>query len=189
MYLKLYKKHYLAVQQHHKAFALIEVLIAIIIFSIAMIALLAIQLEGIASAQSASYRNLASSLAYNLADQMRANSASVSANAYNATIAVGGSVGAKNSCRTVYYNTTGTTSQCSSAQMAQDDLYNFALNLKNQIPNANAYICRDSSVMDGSTSSSSCDGNGNYVIKIFWNDSSNKKLGTATNHLILEVQP
>jgi type IV pilus assembly protein PilV len=186
MYLKLDRTN---LKQSSKAFALIEVLIAIVIFSLSMIALLAVEMESIASAQSAGYRNIASSMAYNLADQMRANATAVSSNSYTATIAVGGSAGTKNSCRSVYYNTTGTASQCTSAQMAQDDLYNFALNLKSQIPNANAFICRDSSITDGSVSSSSCDGNGNYVIKIFWNDSSNKKLGITTNHLILEVQP
>lgn len=189
MHFKKHNKYYFFNSKTSRAFAMVEVLIAIVIFSISMIALLAVELEGIASAQSASYRNIASSLAYNLADQMRANAASVSSNAYTATVAVGASAGAKNNCRSFYYNTTATAAQCTSAQMAQDDLYNFALNLKNQIPNANAYVCRDSSITDGSVSASSCDGNGNYVIKIFWNDSSNKKLGTTTNHLILEVQP
>ena len=63
-------------------FTLLEVLIALLILSIGLLGLAALQTTGLRSNQMASMRTLATEAAYDITDRMRANPAGVAANEY-----------------------------------------------------------------------------------------------------------
>jgi type IV pilus assembly protein PilV len=95
-------------------FTLIEVLIAMLVLAIGLLGLAGLQAKSLSYTQSAYNRSLATELAYDLADRMRANISGI------ATYTAESSAQNAN-CE----NTSG----CSSSQMAQNDLYewNFAV--------------------------------------------------------------
>jgi type IV pilus assembly protein PilV len=63
-------------------FTLLEVLIALLVLSIGLLGLAALQTTGLRSNQMASMRTLATQLAYDMTDRMRANPAGLAANQY-----------------------------------------------------------------------------------------------------------
>jgi len=68
-------------------FSLIEVLVALIVLTIGLLGLAAIQITGLKNNQSAYYRTSATVLAYDMADRMRLNRSVAEAGGYNLTIA------------------------------------------------------------------------------------------------------
>lgn len=79
-----------------RGFTLIEIMVAVIILSIGLLGLAALQTTGLRNNHSAYYRSQATFLAYDIADRMRANRAAAVAGDYNldvdATPASGASV-------------------------------------------------------------------------------------------------
>jgi type IV pilus assembly protein PilV len=73
-------KHRASRQQ--RGFTLLEVLIALLVLSIGLLGLAALQTTGLRSNQMASMRTLATQLAYDMTDRMRANPAGIAANQY-----------------------------------------------------------------------------------------------------------
>jgi len=74
------KTHIPGKRQH--GFTLLEVLIALLILSIGLLGLAALQTTGLRSNQMASMRTLATEAAYDITDRMRANPAGVAAGDY-----------------------------------------------------------------------------------------------------------
>lgn len=68
--------------QSQSGFSLLEVLIALLILSIGLLGLAALQTTGLRSNQMASMRTTATQLAYDISDRMRANPAGVAAGDY-----------------------------------------------------------------------------------------------------------
>jgi type IV pilus assembly protein PilV len=171
----------------HSGYIMIETLVTIIVFSVAMIALLALQSTALGSSQSANYRSMASNYAYDLIDKMRSNHDAVASGAYI------GAAGADNSCRNLNYNTLhASAATCTSAQMAQDDLKEFFAEVSN-LPNGAAVVCLDASRAQGTPTAPNCDGtSGSYAIKVFWKDTRSQLLGTNSGYsqvIIGVVQP
>lgn len=96
-------------------FTLIEVLIAVIVLSIGLLGLASLQTTGLRNNQDAYARTVATTLANDMADRMRANMAGFEAGNYNNTEA--------------YNSLCETVSGCSPQDMAQHDtfLWNQAL--------------------------------------------------------------
>jgi type IV pilus assembly protein PilV len=69
-------------KQRQSGFSLLEVLIALLILSIGLLGLAALQTTGLRSNQMASMRTRATEVAYDITDRMRANPAGVAANEY-----------------------------------------------------------------------------------------------------------
>lgn len=156
------------------AYLMIEILISLVIFSVAIIALVSLQISSYSSVQSSSSRTIATNYAYDMADKMRSNKTGVISGAY-----LSGTTGTDNNCRSVNYNTVHAAVACTPAQMAQDDLREFTSQVATSLPSGAAVICLDSQKSQGTPTTPNCDGTGNaYVIKIFWKDSISKKMGT-----------
>ena len=68
--------------QRDNGFTLLEVLIALLVLSIGLLGLAALQTVGLRSSQMAAMRTLASQKAYDMSDRMRANPAGVDARLY-----------------------------------------------------------------------------------------------------------
>ena len=89
-------------------FTLLEVMIALVIFSFGLLALAALMAKGLQYNTSALHRSYASSQAYDMADRMRANRLGIDAGNYDSVSGAGTDPGC-------------ITSGCTPAQMAQYD--------------------------------------------------------------------
>jgi type IV pilus assembly protein PilV len=104
-------------------FTLIEVLIAMLVLAVGLLGLAGLQAASLKNNQSAYNRSQATQLAYDLADRMRANVAGKTS--YTAILP--SSATPKATCLT----TTG----CSLADMATNDLYQWNLAVSTSLPN------------------------------------------------------
>ncbi len=137
-------------------FTLIEVLIAMLVLAVGLLGLAALQANSLRNTQSAYNRSLATELAYDLADRMRANSSPVGLAIYVSmppTNAV-----AQVNCMTV-------STRCTSDIMAQNDLYQWNLEVNSYLPSGTGTIAFLASV---------------YTITVSWNDGATN-LSIATN--------
>lgn len=110
-------------------FTLIEVLIAMLVLAVGLLGLAGLQAANLKNNQSAYNRSQATQLAYDLADRMRANIAGKSS--YTAILP--SSATAKANCLT----TTG----CSPADLAQNDLFEWNLAVSNSLPSGIGTLC------------------------------------------------
>jgi len=124
-------------------FTLIEVLIAMLVLAVGLLGLAGLQITSLKNNQSAYNRSQAIQLAYDLADRIRANSAGI--NIYTSTLP--NVATAKADCLT--------TVGCTSADMAENDLFEWNTSVSTVLPSGVSTI----SVADGV-----------YTIAITWDD-------------------
>lgn len=167
--------------------ALIEVLVAMLVLTIGILALLSVQLRTVASVREAETQTIVSQITQNLMEGMLMNptidsdSNKKNYNLYmgNHTLSAVGGDFAIDSIKT-------------KMQLAEAQLKRFSYELKNALPDAAAIyyaICKDSSgvaptLSAGSTFSSNCDAsaNGDTLIKVLWvNDSAGDSDIARTN--------
>lgn len=145
---------------------MVEIMVAIFVLSIGLLGLASLQTLSVRNNTSAYHRSIATQLAYDMADRMRANPAGVASNAYNSPTAT-----ENTNCLTV----TG----CSPAAMADHDMYEWSAaasvgSLPNVLPSGSGIVCLDSTPTDGTSAANACDGTGTgYVVKIWWVDDRN----------------
>lgn len=129
-------------------FSLFEVLITMVVSVVGLMGLAALQAAGVRSNQSAYHGSQAAVLAYDIADKMRANTVSI--NNYLTsymTLAQATAAGVQTGCKT----TTG----CTSAELAQNDLLEWAADLNANLPSPTGIITLDGTV---------------YTITVNWDD-------------------
>lgn len=136
-------------------FSMIEVLVTLVIFVVAMLGLAGLQSTSISTNHSAYLRSQATWLTYDMVDRMRVNLDAVSAGDY-----YGGSGTQHTSCVS--------TSGCSTTNMAEHDLFSWVDLVQSTLPNGNGHVCSDSSPQDGTPGSPACDGSGPVAIKVWW---------------------
>ena len=155
---------------HQRGFTLIEVLVAVLVLSIGLLGLAALQTSGLGMNHSAYLRSQATILAADMADRMRANQDAVDADKYN------GTANAHAGC--------STTGGCSSTQMAENDVDQWRTNITAALPEGTGIVCPDSSPNDGTditAANNGCEATGNvYAVKIWWRDDRNT-VSAATN--------
>ncbi len=123
-------------------FTLLEVLIALVIFSFGLLALAALMAKGLQYNTSALHRSYASAQAYDIADRMRANRLGITAGNYDSISGIGSDPGC-------------IATGCTPAQMAQYD--GWAWNSANAalLPSGSGSV-----TTDGTT----------YTITVTWDD-------------------
>ncbi len=122
--------------------SLIEILVSVLILSIGLLGLAAMQSNGLKQNRNAYYRTQATVLAYDIIDRMRANDSEASSGNYAMD----------------YGSLTGTqcSSNCTPAQITTTDKLQWKANLASQLPSG------DGSVTD--------QGNSQYTVNIRWTD-------------------
>lgn len=116
----------------NQGFSLLELLIALLVFSIGLLGLAGLLVVSVKTNQSAYLRSQASFLAQSMADRMRNNSMGTYANAYNGSVPGG----------------TNQTCPCTPAQLAARDLFMWSQELASFLPNATGTInCARSSAV------------------------------------------
>jgi type IV pilus assembly protein PilV len=168
-------------------FTLLEVLIALIIVSIGLLGVAAMQASTLKNAGSSKYRSAAISLSSDMADRMRANLEGL----MGGNFAVGtGYNRPRSALADTAYNSPQTacrSSGCLPAEMALDDLATWQERLMTSLPRGTGVVCIDSGTggapsFDGTTINPQCDGLGTmFAIKVFWLDNrSETATGAAT---------
>jgi len=144
-----------------RGFTLLEVLIALLVFSIGLLGLAGLQVQGLKFNHDSYLRSQATLLGYDLLDRIRANSTTA------ATYEVNDSA-----ITTVPTNCAASGTTCSTAQMVAFDLYQWKTGIANLLPNGKGKVDEDTV----NTSPQ------NYIITITWDSSEkrDKKTGEAT---------
>ncbi|HEZ5432587.1 TPA: type IV pilus modification protein PilV [Neisseria meningitidis] len=167
--------------------ALIEVLVAMLVLTIGILALLSVQLRTVASVREAETQTIVSQITQNLMEGMLMNPTIDSdSNKKNYNLYMG------NYTLSAVDGDFRVDAIKTKTQLAEAQLKRFSYELKNALPDAAAIhyaVCKDSSgvaptLSAGSTFSSNCDGsaNGDTLIKVLWvNDSAGDSDIARTN--------
>ena len=156
-----------------QGYTLIEVLVALLIVSIGLLGMAALQVTALKQNQNAYERSQAFLAAYDIVDRMRANGTGFDAGDYfGNTDSFDDSDGADTSCE---------GSVCSASQMASYDLNNWKMTIQNELPAGGGCVNRIAesrpafTVDELSDLSTECSGSNNtdlpVTIYLWWNNS------------------
>ncbi|HFC3473422.1 TPA: type IV pilus modification protein PilV [Neisseria gonorrhoeae] len=167
--------------------ALIEVLVAMLVLTIGILALLSVQLRTVASVREAETQTIVSQITQNLMEGMLMNpTIDLDSNKKNYSLYMGKQTLSAVDGKFML------DAEKSKAQLAEEQLKRFSHELKNALPDAVAIryaVCKDSSgdaptLSDSGAFSSNCDNkaNGDTLIKVLWvNDSAGDSDISRTN--------
>ncbi|TCK19144.1 type IV pilus assembly protein PilV [Thiogranum longum] len=154
-------------RQGQRGFTMIEVLVTVIILSIGLLGLAGLQATSLRNNQSAFIRSQATILAYDIADRMRANAAGAANGDYQFDTG-SGAPGSVANC--------STSTGCTSAEMAQNDLNEWFDSVTNLLPDGTGGIC-----IDSDPDTAGCDGVGTqFVVTITWTEVEDGSTSTFT---------
>lgn len=168
-------------------FSLLEVLIAVVVFSIGLLGLASLQVMGMKLTSDSLNRTIATLLANDMIDRMRANVAATSLGTSSPYNNPSGSFTANPACYGMTSSGgTSSSAQCTSAQMAANDFADWYASISGSaatgwrpaipasLPTGYGVVCIDSSAQDGTPTSPACDnviavpGKPVFAIKIWW---------------------
>lgn len=139
-------------------FTLIEVLVTLVVLSIGLLGVAALQAKSQQFSRNAYMHTQATVLAHDMLERMRANPAGLNAGFYDLPAAA-----EEGNC----FSLTG----CSLQEMAQNDMYEWSSAVANGLSAGTSVVCIDSSYDDGTSTAPACDGSGStYVVKVWWNN-------------------
>lgn len=177
----------LRLKDSQSGMALIEVLVAMLVLTIGILALLSVQLRTVASVREAETQTIVSQITQNLMEGMLMNPTIDSdSNKKNYNLYM------RNYTLSAVDGDFAIDAIKTKAQLAEEQLKRFSYELKNALPDAAAIhyaVCKDSlgaapTLSAGSTFSQNCDGsaNGDTLIKVLWvNDSAGDSDIARTN--------
>ncbi|MDH4020318.1 MAG: type IV pilus modification protein PilV [Xanthomonadales bacterium] len=145
-------------------FSLIEVLVAMTVFSLGLAGFSAMLLSSITGSAQAYREGIAAMAATSLSEQIRMNPLALQRYL--------------NPPENISIICTGET-QCTPEQQADYDFRIWQLELADRIQNARGLVCRDGTPRDGVEGNSLCDGAGPPVIKIFWSGQGDELSGES----------
>ena len=158
------KKHRILSTPNANGFTLLEVLIALVIFSIGLLGLAGMQMQGLKYNHESYLRSQATLLAYDLLDRMRSNSTASASYVVNDAAAT----------TTPPTNCAGNSASCSTADFATFDIHEWKTAIANTLPKGKGKV-------DADTVNTSPQ---NYIITITWaigdRDSENNPDDKAT---------
>lgn len=153
---------------------MIEVVVSLLVISFGMLGMAGVQGVSLRGNQNAYYRTMATTFTADIIERMVANKDAVGTGGYDD---VAGAATAN--C----FTTTG----CTSAQMAAQDVLEWSASVAAALPAGSSVVCLDSSATDGTAAAHACDGTGSiYAVKIWWDDDRD---GTADELFATTFQP
>jgi len=169
-----------------QGFTLLEVLIAIVIVSIGLLGVAAMQASTLKNAGSSKYRSAAITLTSDMADRLRANLEGVMDGNYAVGTGYNRPRTALNDAAYVTFDTACRSSGCLPTAMVLDDLATWQERLASSLPRGTGVVCIDSGSLgpasfDGTTIVPQCDGLGTmFAIKVFWLDNRSETAPDST---------
>lgn len=144
-----------------RGFSLVEVLVSLLVLSLGLLGLAALQTTGMRFNQQSYTRTQAAFQVYDIVDRMRVNKTGTSGNAHtnydNISLSA---TGTDNDC---------VTNACTSAELADDDIYIWKTATANLLPEGQAAICRGT--FNPSFTSCSVSSSGSiYHIMVRWRE-------------------
>ena len=137
---------------------LIESLISIFVVSIGFLGFASLQISGLTAANDSLFRSKAVYLSYQMADRVRAN-------------LPGAQVGSYDDFESAVSSPGCITTNCTAAQVAQNDFYEWSNEVASLLPSGAGVICLDSTPDDGTPANAACDGAGSILsIKLWWSE-------------------
>lgn len=169
-------------------FSMVEVLVAILVFSIGLLGLAGLQSLSLASSHVSALRSVAVMHARDMADRMRANLGAVHApvgQRYHDLTA------ADRSCRWMHFkHQHATPANCTPQQLAEDDLFDWQQRVAAALPSGVAVACIDSTPQDGLPAAPACDGIGNaYALKVWWTEKPDRSGAAQVKQFVTVTQP
>lgn len=137
---------------------MLEVLIAIVVFSFGMLGMLGLVVSSLKISSTSNFRSVASEQLAAMADALNANPVMI-----NDYLSVASSPTATASCFAA--------GGCTTAQLAETEYKLWLDRVAELLPSGAARLCRDSTPSDGDSTNWACDGSGRPVVKICWNES------------------
>ncbi|MGD9591937.1 MAG: type IV pilus modification protein PilV [Candidatus Berkiella sp.] len=192
----------LSLKNKANGFTLLEVLVALMIFSIGLLGLAGLQIFSLRLTGDSLLRTTAAILANDMIDRMRANPAATNLGVNSPYNNPNKTATGNPSC--IGKNGSGTTvnSQCTATQMAGHDFYEWYANLSGAnatgwhptigalLPSGSGVVCIDSTPNDGTSAAPACDnvvavaGKPIFVIKIWWTERKDANSpGTTHNYI------
>lgn len=159
----------MSVMARSRGFTLIEILIAVVIFSIGLLGIAGLQVAGMRFTHGSQLRTIAVSQVESMADLMRANLFAVKNGLYNV----------KDSAIPQTDTPDCATVECTSTERAAYDLKTWNYHQDNapvqsnadSLPHGDGVVCRDSTPSDGESGDWQCDNTGEiYAIKVQWQE-------------------
>lgn len=171
--------------------ALIEVLVAMLVLTIGILALLSVQLRTVASVREAETQTIVSQITQNLMEGMLMNP-TIDSDSNKKNYNLYNNLYMRNSILSAVDGDFKVDAVKSKVQLADEQLKRFSYELKNALPDAvgiHYAVCKDSSgkeptLSDSGVFSSNCDNkaNGDTLIKVLWvNDSAGDSDISRTN--------
>lgn len=147
-------------REHQSGFTLIEAMVSLVVLSVGMIGIAALYAQGLGASRTAQSRTLAINLVGDMADRIRANRLAQGAYA-------GGP--ANNGCDPQ----TGGGVDCTPAQMAAHDLFNFNQQIQQLLPNGQWQIQFNPAALPPS-----------YLISVTWDEVGQ---GQVQHQMLIQV--
>lgn len=164
--------------RNQKGYFLLEILITVVVLSLGLLGVAAMQYTGLRDNNRSNERSLATIVAYDIVDRMRANRTGAQDGDYRIpdpttapTIPDGGSY----NCIDDFTDTT-TSNICSSTEMANADLVQWWNNVLDVLPSGAAQIiCTDGA----GTVTVTCPAGSVHTVTIMWDDARTGATGTG----------
>ncbi len=165
--------------QHQSGITLIEILIAVLIFSVGLAILAGLALSSLRSTADAQFIAQATIITEELAEMMRANLSAYENSSFLSTPAT-------------IQKTCSPSTICTSDEQARHDSDKWRWHTAQALPDGIAVMCMDSTPADGQPGAIACDGAGLNTIKLFWKDSRNEDVlveGETYHRYVVAIVP
>lgn len=150
-------------KKKQQGIALIEAMIALIVFSVALLGLVAMQTRSLVNTATSTSRQTASIQSYAAADMVRAHKNGWKSGDFNL---IRGSVAKSNISADCF-----TSASCTSTEMTNTLVGQWQEVLESALVDGTGVICKDSTPDDGSPTAPDCDGASDLLtIKIWWHE-------------------
>ncbi len=146
-------------------FSMLEVLITIVVAAMGLLGMLSVVINSVKLTSSSNYRTIASQQAYAMAEALRANPFLVAP-------ASGTGTSFSSPASTLTSNCL-LSAGCATTSFVNSEYYLWRQQLSAVLPGGDGTICRDSTPLSPAFSPSDwqCDGGGEFVVKVCWNES------------------